>query len=39
VLLAGLLLGESILEWKNLAALLLVSLGIVLVTGSARKAA
>jgi drug/metabolite transporter (DMT)-like permease len=38
VLLAGLLLGESILEWKNLAALLLVSLGIVLVTGSARKA-
>ena len=39
VLLAGLFLGESILEWKNLAALLLVSLGIVLVTGSARKAA
>jgi drug/metabolite transporter (DMT)-like permease len=39
VLLAGLFLGESILEWKNLAALLLVSLGIVLVTGSARKPA
>lgn len=39
VLLAGLFLGESILEWKNLAALLLVSLGIVLVTGSAQNAA
>ncbi len=38
VLLAGLFLGESILEWKNLAALLLVSLGILLVTGSGRRA-
>jgi drug/metabolite transporter (DMT)-like permease len=37
VLLAGLLLGESIFEWKNLAALLLVSAGIWLVTGSVRK--
>ncbi len=34
--LAGLLLGENILEWKNLAALLLVSLGIFMVT--ARRA-
>ena len=32
VLLAGLFLGESIFEWKNLAALLLVSVGIWLVT-------
>ena len=39
VLLAGLFLGETIWEWKNLAALLLVSIGIVLVTGSGRKAA
>lgn len=39
VLLAGLFLGESILEWKNLAALVLVSAGIWLVTGSARKPA
>lgn len=39
VLLAGLFLGESILEWKNLAALVLVSVGIVLVTGSGKKAA
>lgn len=39
VLLAGLFLGESIFEWKNLAALMLVSAGIWLVTGSARKAA
>jgi len=38
VLLAGLFLGETVLEWKNLAALLLVSIGIVLVTGSGRKA-
>ena len=39
VLLAALFLGESILEWKNLAALLLVSVGIWLVTGSGRRAA
>ncbi len=39
VLLAGLFLGESVLEWKNVAALVLVSAGIWLVTGSARKAA
>jgi drug/metabolite transporter (DMT)-like permease len=39
VLLAGLLLGESIFEWKNLAALVLVSLGIWLVTAAGRKAA
>jgi drug/metabolite transporter (DMT)-like permease len=39
VLLAGLFLGESILEWKNLAALVLVSIGIVLVTGSGRRTA
>ncbi len=32
VILSGLLLGETVLEWKNLAALLLVSLGIWLVT-------
>lgn len=38
VLLAGLFLGESILEWKNLAALMLVSVGIWLVTGASRKA-
>ena len=36
VLLSGLFLGESILEWKNLVALVLVSLGIVMVT--ARRA-
>lgn len=34
VLLSGLFLGESILEWKNLAALVLVSLGIWLVTAA-----
>jgi drug/metabolite transporter (DMT)-like permease len=39
VLLSGLLLGESVFEWKNLAALLLVSAGIWLVTGRGRKAA
>lgn len=39
VLLAGLFLGESIWEWKNLAALVLVSAGIWLVTGSGRRAA
>lgn len=39
VLLAGLFLGETIFEWKNLAALVLVSVGIVLVTGSGRKVA
>jgi drug/metabolite transporter (DMT)-like permease len=39
VLLAGLLLGESVFEWKNLAALVLVSAGIWLVTASGRKAA
>ena len=38
VLLAGLFLGETIFEWKNLAALVLVSVGIVLVTGSGRRA-
>lgn len=38
VLLSGLLLGESILEWKNLAALVLVSLGIWLVTAARRAA-
>ena len=37
VLLAGLFLGETILEWKNLAALVLVSVGIWLVTGSGRR--
>lgn len=39
VLLAGLFLGETNFEWRNLAALLLVSVGIWLVTGSGRKAA
>ena len=39
VLLAGLFLGETILEWKNLAALVLVSMGIWLVTGAGRKTA
>jgi drug/metabolite transporter (DMT)-like permease len=39
VLLAGLFLGETIFEWKNLAALVLVSAGIWLVTGSSRKPA
>jgi len=37
VLLAGLFLGESILEWKNLVALLLVSTGIWLVTAAGRR--
>lgn len=36
VLLAGLILGENIFAWKNLAALLLVSLGIWLVTTRGR---
>lgn len=39
VLLSGLFLGESILEWKNLAALVLVSAGIWLVTGTKVPAA
>jgi drug/metabolite transporter (DMT)-like permease len=34
VLLSGLFLGESVLEWKNLAALVLVSLGIWMVTAT-----
>ena len=34
VLLSALFLGENILEWKNLAALLLVSLGIWMVTAA-----
>lgn len=34
VLLAGLFLGESIFEWKNLAALILVSVGIWMVTAA-----
>jgi len=34
VLLSGLLLGESVLEWKNLAALVLVSAGIWMVTAA-----
>ncbi len=34
VLLSGLFLGESVLEWKNLAALVLVSTGIALVTAT-----
>lgn len=37
VLLSGLLLGENVLAWKNLAALLLVSTGIFLVTATARR--
>ncbi|HQZ13761.1 MAG TPA: DMT family transporter [Devosia sp.] len=36
VLLSGLFLGESVLEWKNLVALVLVSVGIVLVTAVVR---
>jgi drug/metabolite transporter (DMT)-like permease len=36
VLLSGLILDENVLEWKNLAALLLVSLGIWLVTAARR---
>ncbi len=35
-LLSALVLGETVLEWKNLVALLLVSLGIWLVTGATR---
>jgi drug/metabolite transporter (DMT)-like permease len=38
-LLAALVLGESVLEWKNLVALVLVSLGIWLVTTRGRAAA
>ena len=38
VLLAGLFLGESILEWKNLVALVLVSVGIWMVTATRRTA-
>lgn len=38
-LLAALVLGESVLEWKNLIALLLVSIGIYLVTTRGRTAA
>lgn len=37
VLLSGLLLGENVLAWKNLAALLLVSTGIFLVTATTRR--
>ena len=37
-ILAALVLGESVLEWKNLAALILVSIGIWLVTTKARAA-
>jgi len=36
VLLAGLFLGESIFEWKNLVALVLVSVGIWMVTATRR---
>jgi len=38
VLLAGLFLGESIFEWKNLVALVLVSVGIWLVTATRTPA-
>lgn len=38
-ILAALVLGESVLEWKNLVALVLVSLGIWLVTTRGRRAA
>ncbi len=37
VLLSGLFLGESVLEWKNLIALVLVTSGIVLVTAVSRR--
>lgn len=37
VLLAGLFLGESIFEWKNLAALVLVSVGIWMVTAARSR--
>jgi drug/metabolite transporter (DMT)-like permease len=39
VLLSGLILGENVLEWKNLAALLLVSGGIWMVTASTARVA
>lgn len=39
VLLSGLFLGETILQWKNLAALVLVSLGIWLVTAARPRPA
>ena len=38
-ILAALVLGESVLEWKNLVALVLVSIGIWLVTTKGRSAA
>lgn len=38
-ILAALVLGESVLEWKNLVALVLVSIGIWLVTTKGRAAA
>jgi drug/metabolite transporter (DMT)-like permease len=38
-ILAALVLGESVFEWKNLAALVLVSIGIYLVTTRGRAAA
>ncbi len=38
-ILAALVLGESVLEWKNLVALVLVSIGIYLVTTRGRAAA
>ncbi len=38
VVISGLVLGESVLEWKNLAALVLVSAGIWLATGSGAPA-
>ena len=38
VLLAGLFLGETIFEWKNLAALVLVSVGIWMVNATPRTA-
>ncbi|WP_299640374.1 DMT family transporter [Devosia sp.] len=37
VLLSGLFLGENVLQWKNLAALVLVSLGIWMVTATGRR--
>jgi drug/metabolite transporter (DMT)-like permease len=36
-IIAALVLGESVLEWKNLVALVLVSIGIYLVTTRARR--
>jgi drug/metabolite transporter (DMT)-like permease len=36
VILAALILGESIFEWKNLVALVLVCVGIWLVTSTSR---